>query len=81
MMGIVPYAGLSFCTYETLKAMALKANKEEFGTVTRLGAGGLAGLVAQTVRLPDLGHTQAWGRTWRTGRTCGCGCSVRAFVC
>ena len=53
LVGIVPYAGLSFGTYETLKAMLPR--DEQTGQLPsgyRLAAGGLAGLVAQTATYP-----------------------------
>eukprot|EP00754_Rhynchopus_humris_P040195 Rhum_TRINITY_DN2323_c0_g1::Rhum_TRINITY_DN2323_c0_g1_i1::g.6876::m.6876/K15085/SLC25A42; solute carrier family 25, member 42 len=54
--GIVPYAGLSFMTFETLKASIRQRNKlqrdRDIPTQLRLMAGGFAGLVAQSATYP-----------------------------
>jgi len=56
LLGIVPYAGLSFATYETLKAkwvLPMEArNSNSLVTSARLASGAFAGLVAQTVTYP-----------------------------
>ena len=53
LAGIVPYAGFSFGTFETLKAMRLKRTGEtELSNVFRLSSGAFSGLVAQTVTYP-----------------------------
>lgn len=55
MIGILPYAGLNFAIYETLKenyALLLKPKHEELALVERLACGGVAGLVAQTATYP-----------------------------
>eukprot|EP01062_Namystynia_karyoxenos_P019150 TRINITY_DN17177_c0_g2_i1.p1 TRINITY_DN17177_c0_g2~~TRINITY_DN17177_c0_g2_i1.p1 ORF type:complete len:691 (+),score=217.39 TRINITY_DN17177_c0_g2_i1:75-2075(+) len=56
LVGIVPYAGLSFMTFETLKAR-IRARKQLSGdrdipTPLRLAAGGFAGLIAQSCTYP-----------------------------
>jgi solute carrier family 25 protein 42 len=54
IMGMVPYAGLSFATFETLKAQLLKVygSDGDIPFQMRLAAGGVAGLVAQTGSYP-----------------------------
>ena len=51
LMGIIPYAGSSFFTYETLK-QAYRDRHGELTTVPRLAAGAVAGLVGQTSSYP-----------------------------
>jgi hypothetical protein len=53
IQGIIPYAGVNFGTYETLK-FYLPKNPEtgETGTVWKLLAGGVAGAIGQTVAYP-----------------------------
>jgi len=61
LLGIVPYSGLSFCIFETLKSH-LKDRRRGGGggtggegglrTCERLGAGALSGLLAQSVTYP-----------------------------
>jgi len=61
LMGVIPYAGTSFFTYETLKQAAV-ARKERLcvaassppqpSTLERLGAGAVAGLLGQTASYP-----------------------------
>jgi solute carrier family 25 protein 16 len=49
--GILPYAGVSFYSYETLKVLAIY----EFGEINngiKLGCGAISGAVAQTVAYP-----------------------------
>jgi len=50
LLGILPYAGLNFAVFETLKARA--APRRELQTHERLVCGALAGLVAQTATYP-----------------------------
>lgn len=56
LLGIMPYAGLSFTVYETLKAQFVHRlglqSVSELSTPTRLGSGAFAGLVAQTATYP-----------------------------
>lgn len=56
LLGIMPYAGLTFMTYETLKVqlshgLALDSPKD-LSTGTRLAAGAFAGVCAQTATYP-----------------------------
>lgn len=62
LLGIVPYAGISFATFETLKsrygearagpARDANANEPEMPAALRLLFGGVAGLFAQSVTYP-----------------------------
>eukprot|EP01133_Synstelium_polycarpum_P006683 gene6683-7770_t len=55
IIGILPYAGISFSTFETLKAAAPHYARKEDGTLEgtyKLFAGGVAGGFAQTVSYP-----------------------------
>lgn len=56
LLGIVPYSGISFSTYETLKvhlrqSQGLQSDKD-LSAVQRLGVGAVAGLVAQSITYP-----------------------------
>ena len=58
LLGIVPYAGLSFMTFETLKAYALRrhggseGDEDNLPVAWRLACGGLAGLLSQSATYP-----------------------------
>ncbi|KAL0412140.1 UNVERIFIED_CONTAM: Mitochondrial adenine nucleotide transporter ADNT1 [Sesamum latifolium] len=58
VIGVVPYVGLNFAVYESLKEWLLKSNPyglvedNELGVVTRLACGAAAGTVGQTVAYP-----------------------------
>jgi solute carrier family 25 protein 42 len=53
LFGIVPYAGLSFGTFETMKMMFLKREKKEkLSSFERLVSGAAAGFIAQTITYP-----------------------------
>lgn len=57
LLGIMPYAGLSFMAYETLKAkllhvMDLDSSPSSLSTACRLGCGAMAGAFAQTATYP-----------------------------
>lgn len=56
LLGIVPYAGTSFATYETLKVYIRRithcGSDADISTHWRLAAGGLSGLVAQSFSYP-----------------------------
>ena len=53
ILGVTPYAGISFFTYETLKKLvADKNNGHEPTMVQRLGFGALAGLCGQSASYP-----------------------------
>merc|ERR1711920_666268 len=56
LLGIVPYAGISFCMFETLKVrlahwQGLSSDKN-LPASYRLGAGSFSGLVAQSLTYP-----------------------------
>jgi len=56
LIGVLPYAGVSFATFETLKAKSMELmgieKQTDIPIVLRLVLGGTAGLVAQTVAYP-----------------------------
>jgi len=58
VIGVVPYVGLNFAVYESLKDWLLQtnpfglANDNELHVVTRLGCGAVAGTIGQTVAYP-----------------------------
>lgn len=56
VIGVVPYVGLNFAVYESLKAMLLKQyglrDERELSIVARLGCGAAAGSCGQTVAYP-----------------------------
>eukprot|EP01083_Nonionella_stella_P016366 45721_1 len=55
ILGYIPYAGLSFALYESLKHYALELlpkESGEFQTVPRLICGGFAGVIAQSAAYP-----------------------------
>jgi len=62
--GIIPYAGVNFCVYETLKSYAPKNKDGELPTTWKLICGGIAGPIGQTVSYPwDVvrRRQQIWG--------------------
>jgi len=65
LQGIVPYAGVNFSVYETLKYYAPKKNESgEPSTYWKLLSGGIAGPIGQTVAYPwDVvrRRQQTWG--------------------
>lgn len=56
VIGVVPYVGLNFAVYETLKDMAVKRygveSDRELSSTLRLSAGGVAGTIGQTIAYP-----------------------------
>lgn len=52
LLGIVPYLGLMFSTYDTLKMYVPTGSDGKHGTLTQLGLGGVSGLFAQTAVFP-----------------------------
>ncbi|KFK30686.1 hypothetical protein AALP_AA6G014800 [Arabis alpina] len=58
VIGVVPYVGLNFAVYESLKDWLIKDNpfglaeNSELGIVTRLSCGAVAGTLGQTVAYP-----------------------------
>ena len=51
LVGVVPYAGISFGTFETLKALTL-SQQGKISVTNTLTYGAIAGLVAQTTTYP-----------------------------
>ncbi|XP_042387024.1 mitochondrial adenine nucleotide transporter ADNT1-like [Zingiber officinale] len=58
VIGVVPYVGLNFAVYESLKDWMLKTNPygivkdSELSVITRLSCGAVAGTVGQTIAYP-----------------------------
>ncbi|SPQ99867.1 unnamed protein product (mitochondrion) [Plasmodiophora brassicae] len=53
LMGIVPYAGISFWTFETLKSLLLShSDRAKLSHTERMACGGCAGLLAQSASYP-----------------------------
>eukprot|EP01119_Soliformovum_irregulare_P023742 TRINITY_DN8360_c0_g1_i1.p1 TRINITY_DN8360_c0_g1~~TRINITY_DN8360_c0_g1_i1.p1 ORF type:complete len:333 (-),score=41.16 TRINITY_DN8360_c0_g1_i1:95-1024(-) len=55
LMGIVPYAGVNFASFEALKrffARSLETDPKQLPITVKLAAGGIAGAVGQTVAYP-----------------------------
>jgi solute carrier family 25 phosphate transporter 23/24/25/41 len=58
VIGVIPYVGLNFAVYETLKDWMMKSptfrpdDGAELGVVTKLACGAAAGTVGQTVAYP-----------------------------
>lgn len=52
MLGVIPYAGTSFFTYETLKLTFKTADNSQLHPLQRLCFGALAGLLGQTASYP-----------------------------
>jgi len=81
LLGVIPYAGTSFYTYETLKRWAVERRAGPGGggaalpsPLERLGAGAVAGLLGQTASYPlDIVR-----RRMQTGRQLGRGDKYRS---
>ncbi|PRP81223.1 hypothetical protein PROFUN_02057 [Planoprotostelium fungivorum] len=81
VMGVAPYVGLNFMTYETLKAFVKTNMNPEPTTTQLLTCGGMAGAIAQTITYPcDVlrrkmqmqGFNEShpvYGSTWNAVRT------------
>lgn len=56
VIGVIPYVGLNFAVYESLKEVAMRqaglAHESELSVFTRLACGAVAGSVGQTVAYP-----------------------------
>jgi len=53
LLGIAPYVGINFTSYEILKRETLRwQNKDELGVISKLVLGGLAGTISQTITYP-----------------------------
>jgi solute carrier family 25 phosphate transporter 23/24/25/41 len=56
VIGVIPYMGLNFAVYETLKDLTLKAydlnDERELSVLSRLACGAVAGTTGQTVAYP-----------------------------
>lgn len=73
MIGVVPYVGLNFGVYETLKAMLLihygLKDERDLSVAARLACGAAAGTTGQTVAYPfDVARRRLQvGRFWVEG--------------
>lgn len=72
VVGVVPYVGLNFAVYESLKDFIIKhestdANSErELGVITRLACGATAGTLGQTVAYPfDVARRRLQVSGWK----------------
>jgi len=64
LQGIIPYAGVNFSVFETLKHYAPKNDHGELPTQWKMICGGIAGPIGQTVAYPwDVvrRRQQTWG--------------------
>lgn len=52
IQGIIPYAGVNFAVFETLKYYSPTNEKGEISTTYKLACGGLAGAIGQTISYP-----------------------------
>lgn len=72
VIGVVPYVGLNFGVYETLKHMMLihydLRDERELSVPARLGCGAMAGTMGQTVAYPfDVARRRlqvSWNMAW-----------------
>ena len=76
VIGVVPYVGLNFAVYESLKDAAVKQSglrhESELSVVVRLGCGALAGTVGQTVAYPlDVVRRRLQVSGWSASRAGG----------
>jgi len=77
LMGIIPYAGVNFSTFEFLKSQVKKRTQSDLSIYSKLACGGIAGAIGQTVTYPfDVvrrqmqtegvasGHGRVYKSTW-----------------
>jgi len=83
LLGVIPYAGTSFFTYETLKRVAIRRKGGDLShpslpsPLERLGAGAVAGLLGQTASYPlDIVR-----RRMQTSKQLGKGDKYRNVLC
>jgi solute carrier family 25 phosphate transporter 23/24/25/41 len=74
VIGVIPYVGLNFAVYETLKEWVMKnkplglAEDSELNVVTKLACGAAAGTVGQTVAYPlDVIRRRMQMSGWKDG--------------
>lgn len=72
LQGIIPYAGVNFAVFETLKKYSPKNDKGEISAIYKLMCGGLAGAIGQTVSYP-------WDVVRRRMQTMGFAAGVPEF--
>lgn len=83
VIGVVPYVGLNFAVYETLKDVLIKAeglrDERDLGVVTRLACGAVAGTTGQTVAYPfDVARRRLQVSGWKGAQTLMAGGSAAA---
>jgi hypothetical protein len=72
LQGIIPYAGVNFAVFETLKPHCPQNEKGEISPMYKLACGGIAGAVGQTVSYP-------WDVVRRRRQTAGFAAGVPEF--
>lgn len=70
VIGVIPYVGLNFSVYETLKACLLQhyglRDERDLSVIARLGCGATAGTVGQTVAYPfDVARRRLQVSGWK----------------
>lgn len=70
VIGVIPYVGLNFAVYETLKASLLQQyslrDERDLSVVARLGCGAIAGTFGQTVAYPfDVARRRLQVSGWK----------------
>ncbi|GBG78428.1 hypothetical protein CBR_g26457 [Chara braunii] len=75
VIGVIPYVGLNFAVYETLKDWVVKStpsaiDAQDLSVITRLACGAVAGTVGQTVAYPlDVVRRRMQMSGWRDAST------------
>mmetsp|Transcript_12699 Transcript_12699/g.27519 ORF Transcript_12699/g.27519 Transcript_12699/m.27519 type:complete len:330 (+) Transcript_12699:393-1382(+) len=74
VIGVIPYVGLNFAVYETLKASMLQhyglRDERELSVMARLGCGAVAGTFGQTVAYPfDVARRRLQVSGWTGARS------------
>lgn len=70
VIGVVPYVGLNFAVYETLKDVIIHSSdahsERDLSVATRLGCGAVAGTLGQTVAYPfDVARRRLQVSGWK----------------
>lgn len=74
VIGVIPYVGLNFAVYETLKDVLIKMNggkdERDLSIIARLGCGAVAGTTGQTVAYPfDVVRRRLQVSGWQGAQT------------
>jgi solute carrier family 25 (mitochondrial phosphate transporter), member 23/24/25/41 len=85
VIGVVPYVGLNFAVYETLKDMIVKAeglrDERDLSVATRLACGAVAGTTGQTVAYPfDVARRRLQVSGWKGAQQLTSGSTAAAPV-